>query len=164
MHLVIGAHGLIGTALCKELGAHNIAYMATTRRRSDDGSKMVPFDLLKADTMPLPAAEVIYLVAAMAGFAACEGSAESHRVNVDAPIALARRYRKSFVVYISSDAVEWCGGTAYARQRADVESYIQAIDGGIVRASRVAPNRADELANFIIGVAETRKVGLTRWE
>ncbi len=174
MHLVIGGRGLIGTALCAELALRDIAFTATCKRLNHlNEIKLDLLDLVVNDRehkirKSLPPAEVVYLVAAKTGFGACEGDRSSWIVNVDAPIMIARHYKYSgignpHIVFISSDAVEYCGATAYARQKAQVESYIQAIDGAIVRAGRVGP-RVNELARLIADVGVQRRVGLTRWQ
>jgi nucleoside-diphosphate-sugar epimerase len=167
-HLVIGGNGLIGTALCDELARRNNDHLATTRR-TDDPNKLL-FVLGKDDPYLLPQASVVYLVAARPGFSACEGDAESWVVNVDAQIAIARRFirhnpsRVAFIVYVSSDAVEWCGGTAYARQKAQVEAYIQSIDGAIIRPTRVTPVTVKAVAGLMIDVGIARTSGVHRWK
>ena len=165
MHLVIGGHGLVGTAVCAELERRDIAYRATTRRRDDPG--MIYFDLSDIGKIPeLPDAACAYLIAATPGpaFQVCEGNPVSWQINVDAQIALARRYRSGFVVFVSSGCVEWSGGTAYARQKAHVESYINAIDGGIVRPqNKVTADRVNDLARLIVDVGDRRKAGVHRW-
>ena len=176
MHLVIGGRGLVGTALCAELAIRDIAFTATCKRLNHlneiklDLLDLVANDLEQKIRKSLPPAEVVYLVAAKTGFGACEGDRSSWIVNVDAPIMIARHYRtwplftyRCHIVFISSDAVEYCGATAYARQKAQVESYIQSIDGAIVRAGRVGA-RVGELARVIADVGVQRRVGLTRWQ
>lgn len=165
-HLVIGGHGLIGTAVCAELVRRDISHLATTRRRDDGGiaaNRMIYFDLFDIAKIPeLPEASCVYLIAGMPGFPVCEGNPTSWHVNVDAQVALARRYRNSFVVFVSSDCVEWAH-SAYAAQKRYVENYIDAIAGGKVRPKRVAPERAEELARVIVDVGVMRKAGVTRW-
>ena len=165
LHLVIGGNGLIGTAVCEELERRSLPFICTTRRSSESLGPKFMFRLGDDDPAELPGASIVYLVAAAPGFAACEGSADSWVVNVDAQIAIARRFKPSaFVVYVSSDAVEWCGATAYARQKAQVESYIQAIDGAVIRPTRVLPASAGDLAKLMIDVGENRKQGVHRWK
>jgi len=166
-HLIIGGRGLIGSALVQELGERKDAwpFLATSRRASDEDDGWLLHRLGLDDPHKLPDTKVVYLVAAMPGFAVCEGSVESWLVNVDAQIELARRYRNSaFVVYVSSDAVEWCGGTAYARQKAQVEGFIHAIDGAVVRPTRVPQDKARTLAALLVEVGNGRKQGTHRWK
>lgn len=162
-HLVIGGYGLIGSALCAELTSRQVPFVATTRRTQQEHA-MAFYDLRRSDPASLPPASIVYLVAGMPGFATCEGNRLSWRVNVDAAIALARHYRHSFVIFISTDAVEWCGATAYAREKAQVEPIIHAIDGAIVRPAKVTPERAGEFAKALAEVARARKPGVFRWE
>lgn len=165
-HFVVGGRGMIGSAVVHELVIRGMDVFWSTREREDLTHREHHLDLKNVpDMLGVGRPAVVYLVAATHGFAACEGNAESWRVNVDAQIALARMVRQyAFVVFVSSDAVEWASGTAYARQKAQVESYIQAIDGGIVRPARVLPSRAAEVARVIVDVGVNRKVGVTRWE
>ena len=135
MHLVIGGRGLVGTALVEELKKRDVPFTATTRET---------FDLSKPApnlSWILPKAEFVYLVAAIPKLAYCEQNpAESWRVNVDMPIAIAKHFRNSaFVTFVSSDAVETCGNTAYGRQKAAAEAFMHTIDAAIVRPSRVPP-------------------------
>lgn len=164
-HLVIGGNGLIGTALCEELERRNLTFICTTRRSSESLGPKFMFRLGHDEPAELPDAGIVYLVAATPGFAACEGNAESWVVNVDAQIAIARRFKATaFIVYVSSDSVEWGGVTAYARQKAQVEAYIQAIDGAIVRPSRVVPAMAPDFAKLMVDVGLRRQQGVTRWK
>ena len=168
MHLIIGGRGLLGTALCNELGLRSIPFKATCRRLPSMGEiKLDLTDLIidRQAAADLPLAEVVYLVAAKTGLGACEADRSSWIVNVDAPIALARVYeaRRAHIVFISSDAVEYCGATAYARQKAQVEAYVQSIDGAIVRPGRIGA-RVAELARLVADVGVQRRVGLVRWQ
>jgi dTDP-4-dehydrorhamnose reductase len=169
MQLLIGGNGLIGTAVRREMERRYLTgtgppFRVTTRRESDADDGWILYRLGENPDQ-LPPATVVYLVAAKPGFAACEGSAESWVVNVDAQIAIARRFKRmAFVVYVSSDAVETCGVTAYARQKAQVESYIQSINGAIVRPTRVSAERAGDLASLFINVGLARNPGVYRWK
>lgn len=164
-HLVIGGCGLIGTALCDELRDRGQDFVATTRRRDLVRGAMLHLDLadMAGDIDQLPRAEVVWLVAAMPKFAECEGNPTAWQVNVDAPIRLAQRFRHQCVIFLSSESVEWCPG-AYARQKAQVEAFMQSITGIIVRPAKVAPERAGELAGLIVDAAERRVPGVIRWK
>jgi nucleoside-diphosphate-sugar epimerase len=171
MHLVIGGRGLIGSAVCRELQARDLPFIATTRDGS--GGNTFKLDLGDFDGSELPwlykPNVTVYLIAAIPGFVACKGNPVSWIVNRDAPIAIARCYRRypdAFIVFISSDVVNKeydIEYSAYPRQKAEVESYIQAIDGAIVRPGKVATDRASELAKVIVEVGIARRPGLTRW-
>lgn len=162
LHLVIGGRGLIGSALVAELaaGGYRYAWSGREGRRAP-----VTYDLATDAPERLPAAEIVYLVAAVPSFVACEAQPrETWRVNADAPVALARRYRGSFTVFVSSDAVEFCGGTEYGRQKAYAEAQILPRDDcAVVRPSRIGVTRAAEFANFLVGVGLGRRPGLYRW-
>jgi nucleoside-diphosphate-sugar epimerase len=164
MHLVIGGHGLIGTALCNELRTRGLPFQGTHRF----DPMMIYLDLRDPKNWPSISVSVVYLVAAIPGFPKCEGNRDSWVVNVDAPIALARHFHhgggatQAFPVFLSSDTVEW-SNAAYPRQKAQVEAYINSIDGAIIRPSKVAPERAGELAKVIVDVGLSRKPGVTRW-
>lgn len=168
MHLVIGGNGLIGTALCAEIRGRGLPCVGTSRRQGD--LKCIPHDLriTDPDWVPNPAGQVdgtVYLVAAIVGFGPCETNPESWMINVDGPIMLARLYKDvgAFIVFISSDVVEMPGAAAYQIQKRQVEAYIHSIDGAIIRPSKVAPERAGELAKVIVDVGLARKPGVTRW-
>ena len=163
MHLVIGGGGLVGTALVIELMSRKLPVIATTRIRND--TSVFTLDLLDPLANSLPRAEFVYLVAAIAKLAYCEQHpVESWRVNVDAPIVLAKHLRHyGFVTFVSSDAVETCGNTAYGRQKAAAEAFMQTIGAAIVRPSRVPPEQASNLAAFLADVAIGRQTGVHHW-
>jgi nucleoside-diphosphate-sugar epimerase len=165
-HLVIGGDGKIGKALCRELCAQGVEYRSTTRRRwaAFDGKLFLDLYDLKIGLDELGNPNTVYLVAAMSGMIVGKDS-ESYRINVDAQIKLARYYSQqdTFVVFISSDAVEFPDQSAYARQKAAVEAYIQSIDGAIVRPTRIAPERIEEFAGLVVDIGVNRIVGVTRW-
>lgn len=161
MHLVIGGRGLIGTAVCQDICERKLSFDYTTR---------VDFDLRRLDFCNAPSIDVgsvVYLVAAIPGFKACKHNPDSWIVNRDAPIAIARHYKsRAFIVFISSDVVDkqydW-EYSAYPRQKAEVEAYINSIDGAIIRPTKVPPERASELAKVIVDVGLSRRPGVTRW-
>lgn len=156
---------MVGTALRAALVRREIDFHYTTRRGTGRIEQCY-LDLLNPPVVwPSPRQyDVVYLVAAIAKFAECERDPATWVVNVDAPIALARTFNAAFKVFISSDAVEYAGNTAYARQKAHVEAYMQTIDAAIVRPNRIAPEHAGVFAEFLIEVAETRHVGVVRWK
>ncbi len=175
MHLVIGGDGLIGGALCKELGARNLEYLATTRRVHSNLlppppqiPAAVPFDLREAATADLPIGPmeddgIVYLVAAVAGFGKCQTNPDAWRVNVDGPLRLAERLWRCFFVFISSDVVEMPGSDAYQTQKRYVELYFRLAGGMIIRPALVAPGRVGELAKVIVDEGLARQPGGLRW-
>lgn len=173
-HLVIGGDGFLGKALARRLrdgGETDVVW--TTRRRdwtiAPQGSFF--FDLLSSDPGELPPCDIVYLVAANTKIAECERDPTAWRVNVDAPIAIAKRFMRERlfgksieIVYLSSDAVETCSGTAYGRQKAAAEAYMHAIDATIIRPGRIPPERVDDLADIIIAAGLNRRRGVIRWQ
>ena len=164
MHLVIGGRGLVGTALVHHLISRNLPLIATTRHEDESLFKL---DLSEPERWKrLPMADFVYLVAAIPKLAYCEEHPDlSWRVNVDAPISLAKNYSRwhAFVTFVSSNAVEVCGNTAYGRQKAAAEAYMHTIDAAIVRPSRVPPERATDLAGFLVQIALRRRIGVHHW-
>ena len=174
MHLVIGGDGMIGTALRHELERRHLPWAATTRREKSASSLEWPqrlfIDLAAHDfrdwKLPLITSGTVYLVAAMSKFLDCESNPLAWRVNVDGPIALAQIYshRGAFVVFISSEAVEKAGGTAYGRHKAFAESYMQTIDAAIVRPAKIPVDQVGVFANAVVDIGTARRPGLTRWK
>lgn len=173
MHLVIGGRGLIGTAVVAELERRKLDYRFTTRNQGRLWDKEIYLDLetisnsYNVKNNYLPAldglGDVLYLVAGMPGIYACEGNAKSFRVNADASIALARRYKTAFVVFVSSGSVENAGIVNYARAKSKVEHYIDTIDGAIIRPDRVTAETAASAAATIVHVGMNRISGVTHW-
>lgn len=154
--LIIGGDGLVGSALR--------AVFAGAARHTSRRDSGIYFDLSKCDPKILPAADIVFLVAAMPGYAVCEGDRRSWRVNVDAQIALARRYSESFVVFVSSDAVEHSGHTMLARQKSQVEACLAlSPKAAIVRPGRLTQDNVREFAGFLASVGTAREPGLYRW-
>ncbi len=162
INLIVGGNGLVGTALRSALERKEIMFDFTSRTL-DGTLNQIRLDLMSVPNFWHCDYDVVYLVAAVPKFAECERDPATWRVNVDAPIAMARLFPKAFKVFISSDAVEFAGNTAYARQKAHVESYMQSIDAAIVRPSRIPPENADMFAEYLIAVGQGRRPGLFRW-
>jgi dTDP-4-dehydrorhamnose reductase len=122
-------------------------------------------DLLAPPAAIAPA-DVVYLCAGVNGFQRCEQDRTAYRANVDGTLAVAALARRAgaFLVWVSSDCVEW-SASAYARQKSLVEVYLMAAGGaGIVRAARVTDANLDALCATLIRVGRGRLVGLTRWD
>lgn len=147
--LVIGSDGTIGRALVAELRRSVVAVLGTTRRPGGAGTQL---DL--ADPSPFFSDGVVraldvakrpwaaFLVAGIAGYAACEADPESTRlVNVTNTLRIAEQIMRNgaFLVYPSSSAVfgEADGphtesspiepNSEYGRQKADVEQGLLAM-------------------------------------
>ncbi len=166
--IVIGASGFIGSHLAKLLRDA----VLTSRKPSEWGAYAGPggsdaglrwrLDLLEFGA--LPSGDVVYLCAGINGQKRCEGNPQSHHVNVDATIRLAKHYvaAGAFPVWISSRSIEWCY-SAYSRQKAFTEAVLTTMPVGIVRAGRVTPENVADLCATLIEVGHARKPGLTVW-
>jgi nucleoside-diphosphate-sugar epimerase len=160
--LVVGGDGKIGSALVAHLSAAGHQVIATTRR--DDDTTRLRLDML--EPIPdLPKADAVYLVAAVPSLIECERNPSTWIVNVDAPYAIACQMasRNAFPVFISSDAVESAGGTAYGRQKAHAETLMHMLMAAIVRPTRVTPERLASLCELLARVGERRLPGVHRW-
>ena len=154
-HLVIGSGGFIGSHLFRELAGRKIDAV---------GYQRSAFDVLESPPALLIDARTVYLCAARKGYADCDRNSQlSWRVNVDAQIAIGQHYQHSaFVVYISSDAVEF-SNSAYAYQKRHVEAYMNTINAAVVRPGSISPERVGEFAKFLADIGTARKRGLARW-
>ena len=176
MHLIIGGDGGLGKVLRTRLAGEQ--WKATTRREINPdwywaGNESpipwigaIPLDLSKP-IGELPAADFVYIVAAVTKIVECErNQVETWVINADAPVEIGRRYaatKGTFVIFVSSDAVEFMGQSAYGRQKAYVESFMLTIGAAVVRPSRIEPDSRVALAEFMIDVAMNRRSGLHRW-
>ena len=163
-HLLIGGGGLVGRAVRDELTEREVD-LTWTSRRCLPGS--VKFDLLD-DPSSLPQAHIVYIVAGVPSFAACEVGRVPWLVNVDGAINVATRFRESLVVYVSSDCVEWAGNTALARQKAAAEAYMRTLAySAIIRPSKITKDTVGRFAKFMVhtalSVATGGKSGVFRW-
>lgn len=132
--LIIGGDSTIGAALAKKLDAP-----FTSRRK--DAALYLDLGDSPATWPDLPAAEVVYMCAAITRLDACENDpAATRRVNVEHMQALISRLQSqgSFVVFLSSNQVfdgnepfvapsaPTCPQNEYGRQKAAVESWLLA--------------------------------------
>lgn len=161
--LIVGGDSCIGTALYIELVTLGIDLIATTRRTDKPQRRYL--DLAK-QLGDLPLCDTAFLCAGIKGFKECERDPMAWRVNVDGMLAVGRRLMKrdTFVVYVSTDAVEW-SSNAYARQRAMVELGLQSIgEPAIMRCERFDERTARQLAQAMIAVGETQQAGVHHWK
>lgn len=152
--LVVG-DGLIGSAIC-----HGIEGALHTSRR--EGGFYL--DLLNPPGA-LPQADVAYLCAGVNGFKQCEGNCKAWRTNVDGVLSVAKTLNRqgSFLVYISTAAVEW-SGEMYARQRAMVEIGLNTMcDPAIIRPEKVTADNAAEFAAFVVAIGSGHRPGVHHW-
>lgn len=148
MNLIVGATGLLGKALMELLPDRH----AYTRRLEQE-----PY---------APGYECAFLCAGTKGFAENEGNREAFRADVDGNIRLARHLLRqgTFVVFVSTDAVEWALHTAYARNRFMVELAIGDLPTvAIFRPAKFGPENVAEVAKACARVGIERIEGLTRW-
>jgi len=143
--LIIGADGVIGSALYEHLTRRGMTVFGTTRREAKvDMGRSLYLDLNQPQTLfdKLPDVDVAIICAAMARFADCRAQPDlARRVNVIAPAELTQRLveRGTFVVRLSSSAVFDCRTprvradrataprSVYGRLQADAEKAILAI-------------------------------------
>ena len=152
---ITGGMGLLGTALRHYfMDDHNIY-----------APRRLHFDL-RDGAYEDHSNDVAFLCAGTKGFAENEGNRESFRSDVDGNIRIARHLLKqgTFVVFVSTDAVEWALHTAYARNRFMVELAIGGLPNvGIFRPAKFTAETVAEVARACADVGLKRKEGLTRW-
>ena len=158
-HLVIGGDGRVGSALVRELQYRGLDYAFTSRRDTQRSSSHY-LDLSKPLTN-VPIADTIYLVAAIPSFVAAEDDPRATwRVNVDAPLAIAGGQPEAHIVFVSSDAVSFCGHTEYGRQKAHVEAALYFRPHTIiVRSRRLAEGDEIALAKLLVDFGERNIYG-----
>ena len=150
--IIVGASGILGAALHRRIGGIGM-------RRGD-------YDL-KGDPIALPGADLIYIVASKTKFRDCELDEDAWAVNVDGPMKLAHRFKDSFIVYISSEAAEWSGRTAYGDQKRYAELGLRTVvpyeNLCIVRPKKLTPVRIELLCEFLERVGRERLCGIHRF-
>jgi dTDP-4-dehydrorhamnose reductase len=146
--LIVGASGLLGSALADLVLSAHYLY-----RLEDEPQTTIDY-------------EVAFLCAGTKGYAECEGNRAAFRADVDGNIRLARYLlaKGTFVVFVSTDAVEWALHTAYARNRFMVELAIgNHPNAAIFRPSKFDASNVGEVAKALADVGLQRRSGLTRW-
>lgn len=154
MRVLVVGDGVLGSALVQKIpGAKG------TSRKGE-----IHFDL-RDESISLPECDVAYLTAGTKGYRECEGDTEIFRADVDGNIRLAKHLHKSgvFVVFISTDGVEWGAHTSYARNRLLVEMFIHSIDGAIVRPAKFDASNVDGLCELLTEIGAKRKGGVHYW-
>lgn len=158
MWLLIGKDGQLGSALYK----HFKDCIGTSRHT---GAK--PYFQLTDDPWRLPHAEVVFIVAAKTKFRDCEIDGDAWNINVDSPIRIAARFGESFIVYISSEAAEWSGHTAYGDQKRFAEMGLRAVVPyhrlAIIRPDKVSPDRIDDLCKLMEKIGREKIGGIYRF-
>ena len=108
-----------------------------------------------------------YLCGGTKGWAENEGRRDIFRYDVDGNIRLARNLLKqgAFVVFISTDGVEWGANLAYGRNRLLVEmALIMQPNTAIVRPSKFDASSVASLADLCVDVGKNKREGLHYWE
>ena len=113
-----------------------------------------------------PYFESAYLCAGTKGYAENEGNRESFRADVDGNISLAKMLLRagSFVVFISTDGVEWGAHTAYARNRLLVElALVMQPNVAIVRPAKFSKETVGPLADLCVRIGSKKIDGVHYW-
>jgi dTDP-4-dehydrorhamnose reductase len=171
--LIIGADGSFGGALSRSLQSLGHEVIATTRRPDRAGEHLL-LDLAEP-LPPLPQADVAVICAAMARLDECRRYPElAHRVNVEAPLELARTLTRAGtrVILLSSSAVLGCltpyleestrpaPRSVYARLKAEAEKRLLELGPlvSVLRLTKVVKPNAGLLSEWIARLGEGRKV------
>ena len=154
MIFVLGGTGVLGNAII---------------RVSPDRSCYVPtraeYDLASS-VSPSGQFTVAYLCGGTKGFADCEGNRKAFRADVDGNIRLAKHLlsKGTFVVFVSTEAVEWVANAAYARNRLLVEmALIMQPNVAIVRPGKFDEQTVEPLARLCVDVGSNKREGLHYW-
>lgn len=161
MDLLISKDGQVGSALWEKIPC----CMATSRR----DNRLIRFDLKdRADSLPL--VDCVYILASKTRFRDCELDTDAWDINVDGPVRIAARYKhtNAFLVYVSSEAAEWSGRSAYGDQKRHAELGLLAVFPyerlAIVRPSKIIPAALNNFCDFVIDIGSNKKYGVHRWQ
>jgi dTDP-4-dehydrorhamnose reductase len=154
--LVIGAGGKIGSALVKALELAGHEPVGVTRKFLD--LTALPSSIEDA----IGPADVVYICAASTRFIDCESDPDAYRVNVDAPIEIAKQYMAQ-IVYISSEAVERALHTNYGMHKALAEIGLRAVCNPVIaRLGKVDSWSMQDACEFLVSLSNARP-GVYRW-
>ena len=159
--LVIGGDSFIGGRLAETLRANGHEVVVTTRVVGREDALF--FDM--KHPIGVPRADVVFICAAMTRFIDCEQHPEAYRVNVDAPVSIAKQVRDygGKVVYFSSEAVEKALGTKYGLHKALVEMALAGLPNAIVvRIGKTDEVNVDSLCRRVLTLAVIGNTGLFR--
>lgn len=142
-HLVIGGESFIGRQIVNSLGCS-----WTSRRWATHHYQH--FNVLNGN--PPEWADKVFMCAAVTGFAACESDPDAYRVNVDAPLRIARAMPKtSKFIFLSSEAVRTALHTNYGLMKALAEQGLLAIGNTVaIRLPRVTQENSKEIVEKIV--------------
>lgn len=148
--LVLGHRGVLGSAVMKHPAA------------AEWGARLEnPY------YQSLQLVDAAILCAGTKGFAENEGNRGSFKADVDGNIGIIRHLLRHnvFVVFVSTDAVEWGAHTAYARNRLLVEQAIWLQPNtAVVRPAKFDASNVGPLAELCVRVAIGREEGLHCWK
>ena len=169
-HLVLGANGIIGSALFSRLQSTGVSTWGTTRRsNATPQQNMLPFDLLDPPaTWPFANHhfDVVYLCAGICRMSLCEDDPiGTSKINIDGMMTAAKQLsdQGAFIVFLSTNQV-FAGSEAfvpenapdqplneYGRQKSIVEQQIRAHcpRSAIVRLTKVVEPNMPMIKNWI---------------
>lgn len=176
---MVGADSMIGKAVVGSIAKSGGEVWTTTRRPTGSRTNALHFDLGAPVELPSwVTPERAYICAARAGFQDCEEHPDdTHRVNVDGTVAIARSLleRGTFLVFLSTSAV-FAGHhpapsesepvsptTEYARQKAEAEQRLLELDSGhgrfaVVRLTKVLASCSPTVARFLGGLTAGHRI------
>jgi dTDP-4-dehydrorhamnose reductase len=142
---IVGGDGMIGRALQCQLAAAGVRHCASTRRAG--GPAGFFFDLERSHAKPLPGGYgVVVLTAAMTRLSDCRAQpAMAHRLNVEAPVEIAKRAfdQGAAVLFLSTNQV-FDGSrpsvppehplnprSLYGKLKAEAEERLRALGGAL---------------------------------
>ncbi len=173
--LIVGADGLVGRALFEAAVQRGFVVTGTTRRR--DRPHLLHCDLedLALHDIALPAADVAFFCAAVAGFAECRNdTARARQINVTAPRLLTEKLvaQGTRVVTLSSSSVfDWsqphvaadkapCPVSVYGKLKAENEAAFLAFDKAatVVRFAKMLTPQSRLFAGWLDALRHKRPV------
>lgn len=167
MNLVMGGTGLLGNAIIRRLPNHSCYVPSRAEFDLKDEPQSWEFFDYSTHVPEVRKCEVAYLCAGTKGFQECEGDRGIFHADVDGNIRLIRSLLKAdvFVVFVSTDAVEFLANTSYARNRLLVEQALWMKDGcAVVRPSRFNEHTVSAFAEFCVDIGENKKEGVHCWK
>jgi dTDP-4-dehydrorhamnose reductase len=146
-HLVIGGDSFIGRQLVNRLGCSWTSRHWETHPHQQ-------YNVLCGN--PPEWARTVFMCAAVTGFAACESNPDAYRVNVDAPLRIARSMPEgSKFIFLSSEAVRTALHTNYGLMKAMAEHGLLAIGNAVVvRLPRVTSENVQAMVGEIIRLSD----------
>ena len=160
--MVVGSDGAVGAALSAHLLALGVSVYRTTRRIGQQDGKM--HLELTEPVGSLPEVDVIFFCAGVARFIDCETQEAAYRVNVDAPMEIARSMPRGLFVFLSSDAVQKALHTNYGMHKALAEMGLRALPrAAVVRLGRVQQDDLPQLCERLAVIGAQGKAGLFMW-